>query len=78
MQEVEEFQSPPLECHRSMHERGSVIMKRARIYLLGDLKTEKKGIFSCFMGGGKAEKYVIDKPEDRDELSTEEDEDEGW
>ena len=62
----------------SMHERGSIIMKRARILLLGDptkAKNESKGLLSCCMGGGKAAKYEVDpEPEDKKGDSAEEDE----
>ena len=63
----------------SMHERGSIIMKRASILLLGDPKTKKEnmGFFSCCMGGGKAAKYEVD-PEPKDEKGDSSAEEEDW
>tara|TARA_B100001094_G_C17723095_1_gene572939 strand:+ start:236 stop:571 length:336 start_codon:yes stop_codon:yes gene_type:complete len=60
----------------SMHERGSIILKRASILLLGDPVQEKKGLFSCCLGGGKAAKYEVDK--ENSNSTSEEEEDEGW
>ena len=60
----------------SIHERGSIIMKRASILLLGDPVQEKKGLFACCFGGGKAAKYEVDK--EKSNSASEEEEDEGW
>lgn len=61
----------------SVNERGSIIMKRASILLMGDPVQKKKGLFSCCSGGGKAAKYEIED-EKESNSTAEEEEDEGW
>lgn len=62
----------------TIQERGSIIMKRASVLLIGDPndKNERKGLFSCCLGGGQGAKYEVDpEPAEKKSESSEEEED---
>ena len=62
----------------TIQERGSIIMKRASVLLIGDpnAENERKGLFSCCLGGGQGAKYEVDpEPAEKEGESSEEEQD---
>ena len=61
---------------KSKRERGS-IMQRTSILFVGDLKSGKKGLFSCCLGGSE-EKYEVKGANENAREESEEEEEDAW